>query len=144
MTRCALVRAQKLLEHARAQVEVAERGGFGDLQVHACVVEPDGVVGLNQPARAQLVRVDVHEQRERRLLRERHVANQPPEAARCPFRDRAGEQREGGGQALALAAHQDLVGEGDPRAHVHDRLVGDLDVFAPDLPHTRGDGVQGV
>ena len=50
-------------EHAPAEVVVGEGRRFGDLHEHVMVVKKERIVRANEPARAELVRVQVDEQR---------------------------------------------------------------------------------
>ncbi len=64
-----------LLQHACAQTEVAERCRLGDLEVNGAIVKEQRIVRAHQPAVAQLVRVQVDEQRRVGAALERHFAD---------------------------------------------------------------------
>ncbi len=118
-----------LAQNVETQLKVRERHRLGDFEKYFVVVREDGIVGAHQPTIAQLVGVDVEEDRTSRAEGQRDLANHPPEASGPFAGDRVAKQGHGVGQLGDAAPDESLGGEERTGVDVDDGLKDDAQIL---------------
>jgi hypothetical protein len=130
----------QLFEDTHAQLEVLERRGLRDLQVHGTVVKADRVVGLHEPAGAQLMGVDVDEQLVVPARAKRDVADGSSQPSAGALTDGGLEEARRRRVPRVLAADQRLEREHAAVAQIDDGLKDDRERLRRETTHPLGVG----
>lgn len=131
----------ELAKDVEAEVEVRDRNRFRDLDERLVIVGEDRVVGADDPALVELLRVHVEEESLTATERDCDLANQASEAARTARGDRLLEEDEWVPIFGDATANERLVAEDCAGIQAHDGLKYDGQVLGA---HHAGERTLGV